>query len=140
MRPVADHGDELAIARGLAAADELGEQRLADAALERVWTHVDRVLQGIAIRRARAVGRAVAVAGDGAAEIGDQPRQAAAQHILDAPAKLLPRRWLLFEAGEPVQDVVGIDRVDGREVLRRSRAQLDPLSGNSPAPRDRGCA
>src|SRR5678815_4624663 len=75
---VADHRDDLPVAETLATADELSEQQLADALALHPGPHVDRILQAVAVGRARAVQGTVAVARDVVAVLRDDPRQAAA--------------------------------------------------------------
>ena len=69
-----------------------------------------------------------------------EPGQPARAYLIEAPAQLLERRRLLLERGEPVQYVVRVDFLNGRQVLGARRPQLHPLTENTRAPRDRGCA
>src|SRR6185295_12123330 len=94
---VADHRDDLPVAEALAAADELLQQPLADAAPGHVVSDVDRVLQRIAVGAASTIGRAVAIARNVHTVFLDQVRQAAPYDIAIAARELLDRRRLLLE-------------------------------------------
>ena len=137
---VADHGDQLAIAKLGDPADQFCEDRAADAAAFGAVAHVDRVFDAVAVRRAGAIGRAIAEADHHAAEVRGEPREAARTHVFVAPLQLGHRGRLLLEAREAVQHVVSVDLLHRRHVAGHRRPQLDPLTENTPAPRDRGCA
>src|SRR5262245_31198253 len=117
VRAVADHGDDLPVAEVRAAPDQLVEQPLADAAAGHVVPDVDRVLERVAVGAARAVRRAVTVAGDVDAVFSDQVGQAAPADLAEAALELFHRGRLLLEGREAVPHVVRVDRVDRRQVL-----------------------
>ena len=80
---------------------------------------------------------AVGACGDDEGSEGDE---AASADVVEAAAHFVDGRRLLLERGEPVQHVVRVDRVDGRQVVRRRRPDLHPLTENTRAPRGRAGA
>src|SRR3954462_3077648 len=137
---VADHRDDVAIAERFATLDQRAKQRAAYAAAFEAVAHVNRILERIPVSGATAIRGAVAVAGDHAAEVGGEVRQAAAVHVVEAPAHFLEGGRLLLERGEAVQHVVRVDRMDSRQIFGASRPHLQPLTENTRAPRGPECA
>ena len=74
MSPITDHLPEAA---ALAFLDQAREERPADAAAMRGGVDIDRILDGVAIGRSRAVGAGVGVAEHGVVLDGDEMRVAA---------------------------------------------------------------
>ena len=77
-----------------------------------------------------------------AAEFRNDVRQAFSGHFAMAAHELILRRRLLLEGREAMQDMMRVDGMHRRNIVRNGRAHLHPhrVSGNKPAPRGRGCA
>src|SRR5687768_3345634 len=115
---VADHGEHLAPGPAAAPVHERLQERGAHAAAAAPLVDVDGVLERESIRRARAIGAGVAVAGNRAVELGHDVGLARSDDRLVSHAHLLDARRDLLEARQPVQDMVGIDGLDRRDVGR----------------------
>ena len=77
--------------------DEARQQRAADAAPAHAGLDVNRLLQRIAIGRARAVKGGVAVADNGAPPQRDQPRKPVIAHAFNSLAHFVDGRRDLFK-------------------------------------------
>ncbi len=114
---VGDDAQHLAPGTGLAAGDQGGQQRTANPATLHGACDVDRILEGVAVGRALAVGARIAIADHLAGALGDEVGQAAGEDRGAPREQHLRGRRHLLEAGQAMQHLVGVDGLDGRHVL-----------------------
>ena len=125
---IADHRDHLPVAALLGFNEQPVEQRASDAAAMRLRCDVDRILDGEAVGRPRAIGPGIGVAQDcavGAFAFRHHEGEAARAQRLEAPRHLGCVRRIELERGGAVQDGVGVDARDRRDVTQLGRADGD---------------
>ena len=131
---ITDDGDHLAVAEGLAALDQVAEQGPADAEPHRIGGHVDGVLHRVTIGRPGAVGGGIGESLEHSVHLGDQIGQSTIEKDGAAPGYLgfVGRR--LLETGKGMGDVMGIDGLDGGNVLMGGVANQGPLGSRRGGP------
>lgn len=120
-----DIGDHLPIAGAGAGLEQCRQQFAADAGVQVVRVHVDRVLQRVTVGGAFAERDRIGIADDDAVQLGDEMRQPALQRVLAPALEIIAVQRLDLECAETVLDVMGIDRQHGRHIGLGRRPHKD---------------
>jgi hypothetical protein len=116
---VTDHGDHLAVAAALAFGDQPREKFAANASPLGFRIEINRILDGKAIGRSRAMRAGIGIADNPAFQHSREIRIAPAHHPLETP-RHLGQIWRdQFERGRAELHRLGIDRGDRGQICRR---------------------
>src|SRR6516165_2646158 len=126
----ADDRNHLPVAEFGAAVEHGREEGPAYAAPDFRLIDVDRILQGEPIGRAGPVRPGIAVAQHPARVFGDQVGQAAAENRTSTGCELLRVRRNLLEGGEPVEDMMPIDRGDPVDIALMRGTDIDAIGAH----------